>query len=122
MTEGAGFVETYRMLTADHGFTPHAAFTLTMRIFRGGGLTKDVLYLKGLDYLLAYLREHRDLESLLVGKIALEDVPFIQELRRREIVHPPAVEPRYLTLPTARRRLEQAARLTLPDIVRECSS
>jgi uncharacterized protein (TIGR02421 family) len=118
---GASFVETFRELTADYGFTHHSAFTITMRIFRGGGLTKDVLYLKGLDYLLAYLREHRDLESLLVGKIALEDVPFIQELRRREIVHPPALEPRYLQIPAARKRLEQAARLTLPDIVRECS-
>jgi uncharacterized protein (TIGR02421 family) len=122
MTGGADFVQTFRELTGVYGFTHHAAFTITMRIFRGGGLTKDVLYLKGLDYLLAYLREHRDLESLLVGKIALEDVPFIQELRRREIVHPPAIEPHYLGLPAARKRLEQAHRLTLSDIVRECSS
>jgi uncharacterized protein (TIGR02421 family) len=122
MVGGASFVETFHELTTDYGFTPHGAFTITMRIFRGGGLTKDVLYLKGLDYLLAYLREHRDLESLLVGKIALEDVPFIQELRRREIVHPPALQPRYLQLSAAKKRLEHAHRLTLHDIVQECSS
>jgi hypothetical protein len=121
MIEGADFVETFRKLTGDYGFTPHSAFTIAMRIFRGGGLTKDVLYLKGLDALLAYLRKHRELELLLVGKIALEDVPFVQELRRREIVHPPAIEPRYLKLAAARRRLEQAQRLTLLDVVHECT-
>jgi uncharacterized protein (TIGR02421 family) len=122
LCQGATFVETFRELTDGHGFTPHAAFTLTMRIFRGGGLTKDVLYMKGLVRLLAYLQEHREVEPLFVGKVALEDAPLLQELRRREIVHPPALEPRFLQSNDARRRLDAARRSTLLELVQEGST
>ncbi len=121
MTQGATFIETFRKLTEEHGFSGHSAFTIAMRIFRAGGLMKDVLYLKGLDQLLAYLRRHQELDHLYVGKIALEDVPYMRELRRREIVHPPAIEPRFLKIPEARRRLDASHRLEPFDLIRECT-
>ena len=46
-----------------------------LRVYRGGGLTKDAIYLRGLRDLLAYLSAGHDLEPLYVGKIALEHVP-----------------------------------------------
>ncbi|MBW3599494.1 MAG: flavohemoglobin expression-modulating QEGLA motif protein [Planctomycetes bacterium] len=119
LVEGATFVETFRQLTDELRFTPRSAFTITMRIFRGGGLTKDTLYLKGLDALLGYLRRHEELEPLLVGKIALEDVPLVQELRRREIVHPPALQPRFLQAPAVRKRLEACHSLTTLSLLGE---
>lgn len=121
MTQGATFIETFRLLTKEHGFSDRSAFTIAMRVFRGGGIIKDVLYLKGFDQLLTYLRRHREMEHLYVGKIALDDVPYMQELRRREIVQPPAIEPRFLKFPAVRQRLEACHDLDTVDLLRECA-
>ena len=48
MLEGRPFAETYNMLVGEHGFGPAAAFNLTLRLYRGGGLAKDAIYLRGL--------------------------------------------------------------------------
>ncbi len=53
--QGASFVETFRVLHHGHAFSPRTAFQITMRVYRGGGLVKDQLYLKGLSRLLRYL-------------------------------------------------------------------
>ena len=55
-----------------------------MRIYRGGGLTKDAVYLRGLLQILRYLREGGELEPLFVGKVAVG--PFAADLR----TEPPA--------------------------------
>jgi uncharacterized protein (TIGR02421 family) len=120
LTRGATFVDTFRELCDRYGFSSHAAFTIAMRVFRGGGLTKDILYLRGLSHVLEYWQVHRELEPLFAGKFGLEDALYIQELRRREIVQPPALEPRYMKLLEARRRLENSHGLTTFDLVREC--
>ena len=57
-----------------------------MRVFRGGGLTKDAIYLRGLLQLLAHLARGGALEPLLVGKIALDHVPLVEELVLREVL------------------------------------
>ena len=51
-----------------------------MRIYRGGGLTKDAVYLRGLLQILRYLREGGELEPLFVGKVASAHLPLIFEL------------------------------------------
>src|SRR5690606_17407786 len=55
--DGADFVETYRLLAEEHDVDPTTAFTVAMRVHRGGGLTKDAVYLRGLVRLLGYLGE-----------------------------------------------------------------
>ena len=99
MTDGATFVDTFRELQDTWGFPARTAFTITLRIYRGGGLTKDGVYVRGIGQLLDYLREGGDLESLLIGKIAVEHVPLIQELEAREILVPPPLRPGYLDAP-----------------------
>jgi hypothetical protein len=76
-----------------------------MRVFRGGGLTKDVVYLRGLAGFLTYLREGGALEPLLVGKIGPDHVPIIEELQWRKVLVPPPLRPRYLDDPAAVKRL-----------------
>jgi uncharacterized protein (TIGR02421 family) len=118
MLDGASFSETFRVLYRDHQLDPRAAFTVAMRIFRGGGLTKDALYLAGLVRLLRYLARGGELEPLLVGKIAAEHVPLIRELFRRGLLRPPPLRPRYFELPAARARLELARKgLAVHDLV-----
>ncbi len=101
LVDGASFVECHRQLTREYGFGSGTAFTVCMRIYRSGGLTKDLIYLRGLLDVLSYLRAGHDLEPLLLGKISLRDVPAIEELRWREYLRPPRLTPRFLTNPGA---------------------
>src|SRR5690606_13603175 len=48
MLAGNSFADTFDMLTDKYGFKHEVAFHVTMRVYRGGGLTKDAVYLKGL--------------------------------------------------------------------------
>lgn len=108
LTDGASFVDTFRELDRNYEFNQETAFNITMRIYRGGGLTKDAVYLRGLIGLHRYLHKGGELEPLLVGKISAENVPVIQELLWRKVLHPAPLRPRYLDDPQARKRLERA--------------
>jgi uncharacterized protein (TIGR02421 family) len=105
MVEGADFVEVFRELDRAHDFAQRTAFNIAMRVFRGGGLTKDLVYLRGLVGVLAYLRDGGALEPLLVGKLGPDHVPIIKELQWRKVLVPPPLRPRYLDDPGAVRRL-----------------
>ena len=100
LTDGASFIDTFRELHQTHLFTQRTAFTITMRIYRSGGLTKDAVYLRGLIYLLNYLKKGGPLEPLFVGKIAAEHIPIIQELQWRKVLKPAPLRPRYLENPS----------------------
>lgn len=96
LTDGASFIETFRYLIEKYHFSQRAAFTLTMRIYRGGGFPKDAVYLRGLVGLLDYLKKGGDLMPLFVGKIAAEHIPLIQELQWRKVLIPAPLRPRYM--------------------------
>lgn len=121
--EDADFVEVYRLLSADHGLAPGAAFGAAMRVVRGGGLTKDAVYLRGFARVLERLASGVQLTELLVGKIALDRWTVIEELRWREILQPAHLAPRYLDDPVARARLQRAAAgLSVPQIAGEMTA
>ncbi|NTV38612.1 MAG: DUF1704 domain-containing protein [Demequinaceae bacterium] len=105
MIEGATFVEVFRELDRTYDFAHRTAFGITTRVFRGGGLTKDVSYLRGLLGMLEYLRGGGDFASLLVGKFGPEHIPIIEELRWREVLAPSVLRPRYLDDPAGVARL-----------------
>ena len=104
---GASFVDTFRVLNRNLHFSQRTAYTIAMRIYRGGGLTKDAVYLRGLLQILRYLREGGELEPLFIGKVASAHLPLILELSLREIIKPPALRPRYLDSDLAREKLER---------------
>ena len=74
MVDGASFVELFRELTQNHGFSQRTAYTKSMRVFRGGGLLKDGVYLRGLMDVLKYLATGGDYDILFTGKIATNHV------------------------------------------------
>lgn len=118
--EGADFIETFRYLHKDLGFSQQGAFSIAMRIHRGGGYTKDIVYLQGLSGVLTYLGGGGSLEELLVGKISLNHVPFVSELRWRNIVKENVLRPRYFDDRDAMKRLEALAKgRTVLDLVKE---
>jgi uncharacterized protein (TIGR02421 family) len=116
--DGASFVETFRILHRRHGFRPKAAFLTTLRAFRGGGLTKDAVYLEGIRDVLAYLARGGEMEPLVVGKIDFHHLPMVEELRLREILDPPALIPRYMTEPAALERLTACRKMSVFELVR----
>lgn len=109
-TGGAAFAEAFRLLRDGHGFPARTAFTTVLRVYRGGGLTKDAIYLRGLRDLLGYLGGGHDVEPLYVGKIGLQHVPYVRELRRRGVLGPPGALPRLWEDPGLRERLDACRR------------
>ena len=96
IVEGASFLEVFRLLDRTYEFDQKTAFTTTMRIFRGGGLIKDAVYLRGFLRILDYVKNRGELEPLYVGKIAAHHLPIIKELQWREVLRPVPLRPRFL--------------------------
>jgi uncharacterized protein (TIGR02421 family) len=117
---GASFVETFQDLHEGHGLSDGEAFRVTMRVYRSGGLTKDAIYLRGLDRILRHLADGHPLDPLLVGKVPLDLVSVIQELQWRGVLRPPRLQPRWLTAPGSQERLATVrAGLGILDLVPE---
>ena len=108
MLAGAAFAETYKMLADEHGFSESAAFNLVLRLYRGGGLAKDAIYLRGLTALLDHLERGGALEPFWMGKIAASHFDVMQELADRGLLRPPAVHPAFLATREGRDRLKRA--------------
>jgi uncharacterized protein (TIGR02421 family) len=118
LIQRASFPDVFARLVEQYGFERRTAYTITLRVFRGGGLTKDSLYLQGLVEILEYLGAGGDLEPLLVGKIAVEHVPIIRELLLCGVLRTPPLRPRYLDAPAAGERLQRInAGTTVLDLI-----
>lgn len=95
MIRGHSFTETFHLLYRKHGIGARSAFETTARTYRGGGFTKDAVYLRGLVQLLEYLSGGKDLETLFIGKIRVDYIPLVEELIERGILRPSPLMPRY---------------------------
>ena len=105
MERGAGFIEVYRSLTKDHGFTKRGAFGIGARVFRSGGFAKDAIYLQGFRAITGLVAAGAPLDPFWLGKIALTHVPAIEELLQRELVQPPLFKPSFLEEAEAAKRI-----------------
>lgn len=119
MLHGGSFQETFELLHDEHHLGPRSAFMTALRVHRGGGLTKDAIYLRGLRDLLRYLGGGHDLEPLYVGKISLEHAGLVQELRRRGVVQPPALLPRFWQADFFRKRLALCREHSLVELLEQ---
>jgi len=122
ISNGADFIESFRMLENDFAFSRANAFTLCMRVYRGGGYTKDFIYLQGLVNVLDYLAAGQQLEQLYIGKITYEHLDFIEELQWRKVLKAPRLRPRFLDDPRTASRLKQLRQgKNIVQIMREAS-
>ncbi len=110
LVQGACFLDTFRVLVERYGFSRRVAYTMTMRVHRAGGLTKDAVYLRGLVEILEYLRQGGEIGPLLVGKIAADHVPLIRELELRGVLSVAPFRPRCLDHPLSAGKLERLRR------------
>jgi len=104
---GSQFSETFKQLKQEHNFAPYTAFQIALRVHRGGGYTKDMVYLRGFSRLLNYIKTHADISLLYTGKVSLEFLPLIEELSWREVIKPAVIKPRYLQQEANQNRLKQ---------------
>jgi uncharacterized protein (TIGR02421 family) len=96
MTRGADFGQCFRLLADDHGFRQRTAFNITARIYRSGGLAKDLIYLKGFKAVVDLVAAGVALEPYWLGKMAPAHAPLIDELLQRGLLHPPRFIPEFL--------------------------
>lgn len=106
LVKDVGFIETFNYLNEELGFTPAGAFDITTRIFRGGGYTKDAVYLRGLEQLLQFLQEGGNITTLYMGKFDLKHVNFIEELLHRTVLKKPVL-PSFLENDHVKKKLEK---------------
>jgi uncharacterized protein (TIGR02421 family) len=106
LTKGADFIETFNLLCKEFGFKAQTAFMISMRVHRGGGYTKDSIYLKGLIQVLDFIQNGGDLSLLFGGKFALEHLPLIEELTHVKILKKPML-PSYLDSEESKLKLEK---------------
>jgi len=104
MVEGSSFSDVNAGLRAN-GVPPVQAFSITVRVFRSGGLTKDAVYLRGLRELVNHLGGGGELDVLWLGKMPLTAAPLMADLHRRGALRDPLLRPRYLEEPSAQERL-----------------
>nr|WP_136250829.1 flavohemoglobin expression-modulating QEGLA motif protein [Ningiella ruwaisensis] len=82
MIKERSFKNTFLMLKEEYSASEEQAFTITARVYRGGGFTKDYVYLRGFHEMLNAF-EHEPTERfnrLLCGKVAVEYLPVVNRL------------------------------------------
>lgn len=106
MIHGADFIETFNKLRLKHHFPEGVAYYITMRIYRGGGLTKDAVYLAGVMNVIEYIKNDGNLETLYAGKFNINHVELIEELIHRSVLNKPVL-PRFMERVSVKKRLQK---------------
>jgi uncharacterized protein (TIGR02421 family) len=91
MCNGANFLEAFWHLTGQYNATEIEAYDICTRVYRGGGFTKDFLYLRGFVQVLKMWENHENLEPLFVGKTSLSYLSTLEELIDRGMIEKPTL-------------------------------
>ena len=103
ISQGANFIDVYRYFMTC-GLNEDDSYNHSVRLFRGstptgGAFTKDLSYAKGLVLIYNFIRfaisQHRvDVVPLLFsGKLVLDDLPLLCQLRDQKRLVPPVYLP-----------------------------
>lgn len=93
LAKGYDFSKTFRLLHNQFDLEREQAFYISLRVHRGGGFTKDYLYLTGLKKIYDRHKRGENLSPLLTGKVSLEYLDVIQALTKKGF----AVPSKYIT-------------------------
>ena len=105
MLRGADFGECFRLLEQDHGFRARTAFNVSARVYRSGGLAKDLIYLQGFKAVVDLVAAGAPLAPYWLGKIASVHAPLIEELLQRHLLHAPQLIPEFMERPDTKARI-----------------
>ena len=89
LTKGNDFKTTFEQLREEHQVDEDKLFYLVTRVYRGGGFTKDYLYLKGFKKVLDMRERDVNMNNLFLGKTTHTHLTILNELVDRKILNPP---------------------------------
>ncbi|WP_299886704.1 flavohemoglobin expression-modulating QEGLA motif protein [uncultured Lacinutrix sp.] len=81
LAKGYNFSDTFNLLHNQYKLNRDKAFSITLRVHRGGGFTKDFLYLTGLKKVYDFAKNGNNLDVLLTGKVTLEYKDTIEKMQ-----------------------------------------
>lgn len=81
LIKGYNFADTFDLIHNQYKLDRDAAFGITLRAHRGGGFTKDRLYLSGLREIYKRYTHPTSLDTLLIGKVSTAYEPVIRYLQ-----------------------------------------
>ncbi len=113
---GAEVPAIYDLLHNTHDLPSDDAFDVAVRARRGGGLTKDAVYLSGLRDLVDYLGGGGAFEPLFVGKFALSHLVVLDQLTDEGWVAAPDLLPRYCSREDFDARLSCCRNLSVAEL------
>ncbi len=88
LIKGYTFADTFDLINGQYKLNRDDAFTITLRAHRGGGFTKDRLYLSGLRKIYKRYLKEESMDNLLTGKVALEQEETIKYLLGLDLAQP----------------------------------
>lgn len=89
MIKERSFKQTFSLLKDEYAASNDLAFTITARIFRGGGFVKDYLYLQGFHKMLNAYENEPNFNLLFCGKTSISYLPQIRRLIDKGYFVPP---------------------------------
>ncbi|SFR47485.1 conserved hypothetical protein [Robiginitalea myxolifaciens] len=88
LSKGYSFADTFDLIHNQYKLNRDAAFTITLRAHRGGGFTKDRLYLSGLRRIYQRYLKEEPMDRLLIGKVSQDYEKQIGYLQQIGLVTP----------------------------------
>jgi uncharacterized protein (TIGR02421 family) len=86
LAKGYDFKDTFDLIHNHYKLDRDAAFTITLRVHRAGGFTKDALYLSGLKKVYDLYQSGTSLDDLLLGKCSQDFQEEVSRLRESGLV------------------------------------
>ena len=77
LRKGFNFCDTFDLLHNQYKLNREEAYNISLRAHRGGGFTKDYMYLTGLKKVYDSFQNKEDLTPLLAGKVAIENAAIV---------------------------------------------
>ncbi|MCH2489076.1 MAG: flavohemoglobin expression-modulating QEGLA motif protein [Flavobacteriales bacterium] len=85
LRKGFNFCDTFDLLHNQYKLNREESYNISLRAHRGGGFTKDYMYLTGLKKIYDYYQSKGDLDPLMAGKVTLEHKNMIDHWKSMEL-------------------------------------
>ncbi len=96
MLKGESFPEAFSALVEKWQFDLSEAFSICERAYRGGGYTKDSIYFQGFIDVFKSWIGGMDLAVFSLGKMSIQNVPYVSRLLKEGILRSPRFLPRFM--------------------------
>lgn len=88
LIKGYSFADTFDLIHGQYKLNRDEAYSITLRAHRGGGFTKDRLYLSGLRKIYKRYQKEESLDILLSGKVTVDMEENMEYLKTLGLVAP----------------------------------